>query len=195
MLAQPTERNPASTTPLMPDLPDSSPLPVYNLTPKSTQTCRLSLHTNPEGALIFIDGLYLGKTTPYVLQENPGDQHTIRFELDGFVPAERNLTLHNDTMLYQYLYANVFVYSAKGRSVELAQERDMTRHGSLFVKSRPGPAVITINGIQMPQKTPAIISSLKEGPYTVRLSLEPDPFSKGKLRDNIRRSGGLCPSL
>jgi hypothetical protein len=174
------ETDPADMTSGTPVLPDSAPSPVNNLTPESTPPpCSLSLHTNPEGALIFVDGSYLGKTTPYVLEGNPGDQHTIRFELDGFVPAERNLTMHNDTTLYEYLYANVFVYSAKGRSVEQMQERDTTRHGSLYVKSRPGPAVISINGIKMPQRTPAIISSLKEGLYTVRLSLEPDPFSKG----------------
>jgi len=147
------------------------------MAPNNSSTCRLTLHSNPEGALIFVDGSYLGKTTPYVLEENPGDQHTIRFELEGFVPVERNLTVHNDTLLCEDLYSEV--HSTKGRSDELVQERDLTHHGSLYVNSRPSGAVISVDRIQMSRKTPAIVYGLKEGFYTVRLSLDPDPSSKG----------------
>jgi len=171
------EPDPGNITPVPPVFPAPLSTLISTLAPDSSSTCRLTLHSNPEGALIFVDGSYLGKTTPYVLEENPGDQHTIRFELEGFVPVERNLTVHNDTLLCENMYSEV--HSTKGRSDELVQERDLTHHGSLYVNSRPSEAIVSIDGIVMSRKTPAIIYGLKEGPYTVRLSLDPDPYSKG----------------
>ena len=67
----------------------------------------------------------------------------------------------------------------KGDRTRLVQERDLTHHGSLYINSRPSGAVISVDGILMSRKTPAIVYGLKEGPYTVRLSLDPDPSSKG----------------
>ena len=149
------------------------------LTLNGNTACRLSLHSNPEGALIFIDGTYLGKTTPLTVEINSSEQHRIRLELDGFLPAERNLTVTNDTTVSEHLYSEV--YSTKGRSDEMVPERNTTRYGGLYINSRPGPAIISLDGIQMPQRTPAVIHGLKEGIYTVRLSLEQtDPFLREK---------------
>jgi hypothetical protein len=167
----------ANITSSLPIFPASLTTLINTLIPNGTSTCRLTLHSNPEGALIFMDGSYLGKTTPYVLEENPGDQHTIRFELDGFDPAERTLTVTNDTTICENLYSDV--HSTKGRSVELIQDRELTLHGGLYINSRPSRAIIFLDDVLLSQKTPAIIQGLQEGPYTVRLSLSPDPFSKG----------------
>jgi hypothetical protein len=171
------ESGPGNVSPVQPVLTAPLSTLISTMAPNSSSTCRLTLHSNPEGALIFVDGSYIGKTTPYVLAGNLGDQHTIRFELEGFLPVERNLTVHNDTLLCEDLYSEV--HSTKGRSDELVQERDLTHHGSLYVNSRPSGAVISVDGIQMSRKTPAIVYGLKEGPYIVRLSLDPDPSSKG----------------
>jgi hypothetical protein len=145
----------------------------------STPTSRLSLHSDPEGALIFIDGTYLGKTTPFTYEINSPDECRIRLELDGFVPAERNLTVTNDTTVCEHLYTEV--YSTKGRSDEMVLEREQTHHGGLYINSRPRPAIISLDGIQIPQRTPAVINGLKEGTYIVRLSFEQsDPFLREK---------------
>jgi hypothetical protein len=154
---------------------------VLNTTqaPDNPPACRLALHTNPEGALIFFDGIYLGKTTPLTVTMNSSDEHRIRLELDGFIPVERNLSVSNDTTVCEHLYSDV--YSTKGRSDELVTEREKTQNGGLYINSRPGPAIISLNGVQMPQRTPAVINGLKEGAYTVRLSFEQtDPFLEEK---------------
>jgi len=174
-----TEANLTNLTPPQTVFVNSSSPPDLLLTSNSTPACRLSLHSDPEGALIFIDGDYLGKTTPFTVEINSSDQRRIRLELDGFVPAERNLTVTNDTTVCEHLYSDV--YSPKWRSDEIGLERDKIRHGGLYINSRPRPAVIFLDGIQMPQRTPSVIYGLKEGTYTVRLSFEQaDPF----LRDN-----------
>ena len=159
---------------------NSSVLPPLLSAGNTTQPCRLTLHSNPEGALIFVDGTYLGKTTPYSLNVTPGEEHSIRMELDGFLPAEKNLTANNDTTVCEHLYLNSGIYSPKGQSDILVQERGMTHDGGLYIRSRPGPATISLNGILMPQRTPAVVYGLKEGTYTVKLSLERgDLFLKG----------------
>ncbi|MFY9800395.1 MAG: DUF3344 domain-containing protein, partial [Methanoregula sp.] len=150
-----------------------------NQAPDNTPVCRLSLHSNPEGALIFVDGRYLGKTTPLTLTINASDQRRIRLELDGFAPAEQNLSVSNDTTLCEDLYSEV--YSTKWRSDELLPEHEKTHNGGLYINSRPAPAIISLNGVQMSQRTPAVINGLKEGTYTVKLSFEQtDPFPEEK---------------
>ncbi len=172
----------ANLTNLMPGqqvFVNSSSLTGQLLTSNSPPATRLSLHSDPEGALIFIDGNYLGKTTPLTVEINSSDQRRIRLELDGFAPAERNITVTNDTTVCEHLYSDV--YSTKGRSDEMVPERDTTRHGGLYINSRPRPAIISLDGIQMPQKTPSVIYGLKEGTYTVRLSFEQaDPLFREK---------------
>jgi hypothetical protein len=150
---------------------------IQNQTPEpdTKPACRLSLHSDPEGALIYLDGIYQGKTTPSVFEMNSTDERRIRLELDGFVPVERVLNVTNDTTVCEHLYSDV--YSTKWRSDELVLERDKTHNGGLFINSRPRPALISLNGVQLAQRTPAVISGLKEGTYTVRLSFEQsDPF-------------------
>ena len=112
-----TESNLTNVTPDQLIIVNSSFLINTTPTSNTTPTCSLSLHSNPEGALIFIDGSYLGKTTPYILEENPGDRHTVRFEFDGFVPAERNLIVMNDTIVCESLYSDVI--STKGYPLPL----------------------------------------------------------------------------
>jgi hypothetical protein len=147
-----------------------SPDPNTTRPPETPAACRLLLHSDPEGALIFLDGNYLGKTTPYTIEVNPGEQTRIRLELDGFVPSEQNLTVYNDTTLCQRLYAPV--YTTKGRSDELVAERDTVHYGGLYVNSRPGPSYVYIDGIRLSKRTPVVIYGLKEGKHSVRLSLD-----------------------
>jgi hypothetical protein len=60
-------------------------------------------------------------------------------------------------------------------------EREKIHNGGLYINSRPRPAIISIDGIEMPQRTPAVIYGLKEGTYTVKLSVEQsDPILREK---------------
>jgi hypothetical protein len=150
-----------------------------NPQPDTKPACRLTLHSDPEGALIYVDGIYQGKTTPSIVEMNSSDQRRIRLELDGFVPVERDLNITNDTTVCEHLYSDV--YSTKWRSEDLVLERDKTHNGGLFINSRPKPALISLNGVQLSQRTPAVISGLKEGTYTVSLSFDQaDPFMREK---------------
>ncbi len=184
------ELSPTDKIPALPGVPDLQAPPstlITNLTP-GTSTFRIALHSNPEGALVFVDGTYMGKTTPYILEADSGKMYTIRFELDGFLPAERNLTVDNDTTLCADLYSEV--YSTKGRSDELIEDREMTHSGGLYINSRPGPAVISLDGIQMPRKTRLSSMDLKKVPTPCGSRLNRRILISGKdqeLRMKIRR--------
>jgi serine/threonine-protein kinase len=53
---------------------------------------RLVLNSQPPGAQVFIDGKDSGKRTPAIIPVDPGT-YKVRFELDGFEPAEREMTV------------------------------------------------------------------------------------------------------
>jgi len=183
------EQNISTTTDIEPDLTNltdnqpifekaSPPLASKQML-NNTPACRLSLHSDPEGALIFIDGTYLGKTTPFTIDMNYSEQYRIRLELDGFLPAELNPTVTNNATICEHLYSNV--YTTKGRSEEMVPERDKTGYGGLYINSRPHPAIISFDGVQMPQMTPAVFSGIKAGTHTLILSFEQsDPFLREK---------------
>jgi len=134
--------------------------------------CRITLDSDPKGALIYMDGTYLGKTTPDSLEIQQGDMHTFRFELDGYVPSDVQITATNSTSIRPSLYTAV--HSTKGRLTSEPVDPDGTRYGGLYVYSRPRSAEITLNGVNTGKVTPAVFMGLEPGIYTVKL---------GRLRD------------
>ena len=141
-------------------------------------SCQLALDTDPEGALVYLDGLYLGKTTPYTLDIDKGTTHTVRFELEGYSPAETSGVTCNSTSIRTSLYSPV--YSMKGRQTEDLRDPDGIRYGGLYVYSRPRGAMIFIDGITTGRTAPSVIMGLKPGIHTINVVLDShDPISKG----------------
>lgn len=146
-------------------LPDSaldSPLEM-----NESRCCKILLDSDPEGALVYIDGTYLGKTTPSSLDVKKGDTHTVRFELDGYFSSTIQFTAMNSTSIRPSLWAPV--YSTKGRMVEEPEDPDGIHYGGLYVHSRPHSAMIFINGVDTGKTTPAIFMGLEPGSYTIKL--------------------------
>jgi hypothetical protein len=143
------------------------PLPLHE-----SRCCRITLDSDPEGALIYVDGSYIGKTTPDTLEVAEGEMHTLRFELDGYSPADMPFTAKNATIIRPSLYNPV--HSTKNRLIEEPADPDGTRYGGLYIHSRPHSATISINGIRTGKVTPALFMGLEPGSYTVKL---------GKLQD------------
>jgi hypothetical protein len=141
--------------------------------------CQLALDTDPEGALIYVDGSYVGKTTPYTFETQRNQSRTIRFELDGYQPSETTVIPANSGIIRTSLYAPV--HSTKGRLSEIPEDPDGIRYGGLYVSSRPKDATIFIDGIYTGKKTPSAIMGLEPGKHTVRVVRElSDAASTGK---------------
>lgn len=133
----------------------------------SRSGCRLSLDTDPEGALIFMDGSYLGKTTPYAITVETGTSHHFRFELRGYNPADTIVTPVNDSCIRTSLYNPVL--TTKGRMPDEPDDPDGTRFGGLYITSRPTGAQIYINGADTGKLTPSVFMGLEPGRYTVKV--------------------------
>jgi hypothetical protein len=143
-----------------------------SLSMNESRSCRISLDSDPEGALVYVDGTYSGKTTPDILEVMTGENHTVRFELDGYAPSETLFTATNTTSIRTSLYTAV--HSTKGRLAGVPEDPDGIRYGGLYIHSRPNGATISINGISTGKTTPAVFMGLNPGSYTVNL---------GRLRD------------
>lgn len=146
---------------------ESSHVPESSPGMNESRCCRISLDSDPEGALVYLDNTYTGKTTPSVLEVPEGDTHTVRFELDGYVPSVTGFTATNSTSIRPSLYAPV--HSTKNRLADEPEDPDGTRYGGLYIYSRPRSATITINGISTGKVTPALFIGLEAGRYTVKL--------------------------
>ncbi len=60
----------------------------------------LTVGSNPAGARIYLDGVYLGKVTPATISPAESGNHTVRLELEQFTPYETTVTIPNDTALF-----------------------------------------------------------------------------------------------
>jgi hypothetical protein len=160
-------RNSSNSTAPQAMLVPSSGNPDSSTVEDENSCCRITLDSDPEGALVFIDGMYSGKTTPDTVDVQKGDTHTVRFELDGFSPADVQFIAMNSTTIRESLYTPV--HSTKGRLAEEPDDPDGIRYGGLYIHSRPHSATISINGISTGKTAPAVFMGLEPGSYTINL--------------------------
>jgi hypothetical protein len=152
-----------------------------NLIENESHRCQITLDSDPDGALVYVDGIYLGKTTPYTLDVIEGDYHTVRFELEGYVPSETSFTATNSTSIRVSLYAPV--HTTKGRLTEMPEDPDGIRYGGLAVNSRPNGAMISIDGIGTGKTTPSVIMGLEPGSHTIKLGQDLQDTSNKEKSD------------
>jgi hypothetical protein len=168
--------------------PDSSP------PGDESPSCQISVDSDPEGALVYIDGRYLGKTTPDTIDVGQGETHTVRFELDGYAPSDIQFVATNSTCIRTSLYTAV--HSTKGRLIEEPEDPDGIQYGGLYVHSRPHSAAISINGIETGQVTPAVFMGLEPGRYTIRLGeLQDITITENNLFDFPEQTVQVLPEL
>jgi hypothetical protein len=135
-----------------------------------SQRRQITLDTDPGGALVYVDGIYLGKTTPYNLDVIKGDSLTVRFELDGYEPSETSFIATNTTSIHVSLYAPN--RPINGRLREIPEDPDGIRYGGLAISSRPNGQMISIDGISTGKATPSVIMGLEPGSHTIKLTSE-----------------------
>jgi hypothetical protein len=153
----------------VPLAPSSDAIDTFSLT-EDSRNCQIILDSDPIGALVYIDGQYRGKTTPYTLEAEKGDYYSVRFELDGYEPSEISFIATNSTCIRTSLYAPV--HTTKGRLKEIPVDPDGIRYGGLSISSRPNRAIIFIDGINTGKTTPSVFMGLEPGSHTIKLVRE-----------------------
>lgn len=133
-------------------------------------SCQVTLDSDPAGALIYVDGRYLGKTTPCTIDLETGDYHTVRLELEGYMPSETSFLASNSTSIRTSLYSPV--HTTKGRLQDVPKDPDGIRYGGLYISSRPNGALISIDGVSTGRTTPSLFMGMEPGSHTIKLVRE-----------------------
>jgi len=157
--------------------PTPAAAPAVDIT---TMRFDLSVHSDPPGALIDLDGEYTGRTTPAAFESLSGGTHTVRVRMDGAEPVEREILLERDD--------EVVVEVSGGASPGLLRTWEQNHYGGVYVDSLPDGATIFVDGRKVNRKTPAVIYGLKEGLHTIKVKKEATAFSSDKERVWIERN-------
>lgn len=115
----------------------------------------LSITSTPEGAKIYIDDVDQLSTTPSILRDIPVGSRRFALKLEGY----------NDTVGTVQILGGITTYVY----VTLIPLSPTT--GAIDVSSTPEGAELFIDGADQNVKTPANITDLAEGSYTIKLTL------------------------
>lgn len=129
----------------------------------SQKTADLAIISEPDGALISLDGEYTGRTTPAIFYALPSGVHTVSLSGGGFYGRfEESFPLSGEQTLRVDLQGRSHTLSEG-----LARIETYEGTGGIFVDSKPDGATIVIDGRALEWKTPQVVSGIKPGVHTV----------------------------
>jgi hypothetical protein len=157
--------------PLLPD--DGLILPDVIRIDHTNTSYPLTVRSNPPGALISLDGEYLGKVTPSTISDLPSGLYTIDLSLDDFISVSESVVLTMEQVVTLDLPV-----SASGSRVLKVEDPDLysVTIGGIYVTSRPDEAEIYLDGRRIGRTTPQVIYGVTPGIHTVRLRLKDVTF-------------------
>lgn len=125
------------------------------LQPSRADLGHLAVQTHPPRARIALDGYPTGKLTPDTLYAVQAGSHSIDLDRDGYRPWRGTVTVREGR--------------TESLLVNLARlpEPDV---GSARVDSDPPGALISIDGVPLRRRTPALLEPLESGTYLVELT-------------------------
>jgi hypothetical protein len=134
--------------------PATTPPPVryQKYTPPVGEHGSFIIHSNPEGAAVFFDDNYAGKTPLYSVRAAPG-YHTIRFEKEGY---EDHITQRE-------------IIDGESRQVSVLLEIEEIILTTISVTSNPSGATVYLDGDEK-GVTPLIITDVSLEEHVVQLS-------------------------
>ncbi|MBN1193805.1 MAG: DUF3344 domain-containing protein [Methanomicrobiaceae archaeon] len=141
----------------------------------------LSIRSNPPGALISLNGTYLGKTTPATTGPLEVGEYRIRLELEGFRPVEQDIVLTEDTCIDLDLSPRDVPYLNRLKYDMIDQIPEVSVVGGVRVESVPSGAEIYIDSRNVGFTTPKVIYGLKEGLHTIKVKKAGALVEDGKL--------------
>ena len=109
-------------------------------TPTPIQPGDLLVVSEPDGALISLDGVYTGRTTPFVFSSlQPGD-YAVGLEHENHAPFEATVVMREDTTISVDLSGGTHTLSPG------LFETPGDETGSIYVTSKPDGATIVLDG-------------------------------------------------
>jgi hypothetical protein len=133
-------------------------------TPAPLQPGDLRVASAPAGALIYLDGIYTGRTTPFTFSSiQPGD-HEVRFEHEFYSPVVAAIAFDGSATVAADLTGGTYVVSPG-----LIETGGVDTTGCIYVTSKPDGATIVLDGRTLSYTTPQVICGLKPGLHTVKI--------------------------
>jgi hypothetical protein len=145
-----TNSSPVVVLPVLPT-PTPVPVPVFNL----------SVDSDPDGALIVLNGNRTG-TTPYVMTGLEKNTYTMTLTRAGYQVYNEVVTLDTDKTLDIPLTSTMetlFVIPGKSEA--------QNRYGGIYVTSFPNNLDLAIDGVEITGGTPFLYYGLPEGLHTI----------------------------
>lgn len=135
-------------------------------------TARLAISSEPEGAVIMLDGKAIGKITPTQLTVEQG-QHTLALRKEGYRELSTSVNLRPGE-LFNYsptLKAIDQEGLARLRGIFGGNTTSTSDRVMMHVRSNPKGAVLLINGHAAPRVTPLRVP-LTPGKYEIELQMD-----------------------
>jgi hypothetical protein len=136
----------------------------------------LAVSSNPAGARIVLDSVYLGKVTPAIISPLEPGNHTLRLDLEQFTSYETTVTVPDDTAVFADLTPAGFPGLARLKFDEPQVPGD-GRTGGIYVVSQPPGAAIIVDGKLMKFVTPHVVQGIREGSHRVQVVKEGQAFN------------------
>lgn len=127
----------------------------------------LRVKTHPPRALISLDGSPTGRRSPDTLLDVPAGSHRLELTVDGHRPWSGTVTVR------------------EGRTEDLLvklQPLPVRELGSARIESEPPGAAISLDGVQLRQRTPADLEYLAAGGIAVEIALPGHRPWRGELQ-------------
>jgi serine/threonine protein kinase len=135
---------------------------------------RLLVRSSPSGARVFLDGKEIGQT-PATARNVARGAHTVRVVGDGFVTAERRVTVTaanaSPSLSVQLQRAPTAGRTSASASGTASSGTAGQYTGALFVESRPTAANVTVDG-RVVGKTPLSLESFGAGEHAIQIELD-----------------------
>jgi hypothetical protein len=165
---EPTEVVDAPVTPARDDRQAAEPSPPMPDVARAAQAdAGLLIHSTPAGATVTIDGIERG-VTPVAVRGLDLGTRRVGVNRAGYHSAERLVTLTAERPSRTLDVDLVAVARAARRPVATAASAPLAVSGSLMVDSRPGGALVSIDG-RPAGTTPVTLTAVAPGRHTVRL--------------------------
>jgi hypothetical protein len=147
---------------------NNTPAPVLTVMPTPTPVpepvFNLSVDSDPEGALIVINGNRTG-TTPYVITGLKNNTYTLTLTRAGYLVYNEVVTLETDKTLDIRLTPTMdtlFVTPGKSEA--------QNRYGGIYVTSFPDNLDLAVDGVEVKGGTPFLYYGFPEGLHTITVT-------------------------
>lgn len=186
-----------SPAPAAPSTPAPTPVPAMPETSTGGKATILIV-SDPAGAAISIDGVAIGRVTPFDAAGISPGNHTVRLDLEGYAPAEIPVLVTGNANLSISLAAAggdawAAPEPAPAEMPVQAADDDSSGFGGISVASVPRGAEITLDGKELSEQTPYVIFGLRDGSHTVQVSH--DKFSFPIRSKNVWVYRGLITGV